>query len=157
MSLSIQLLAALAVLTNAVVYGTDISVALITRSVYKHLDDATMTLSAGWGHYYGDLRMPPFGITGLVSALIAAMLAALGGRPVPALCAGLAVVALVAWLVLYVRVAKPVNTAQKAAARAGTTPPDARALQERWDSILYPRVALQTLALIALTATLATV
>ncbi|WP_459548926.1 DUF1772 domain-containing protein [Nocardia sp. X0981] len=156
MSLPIQLLAALAVLTNAVVYGTDISVALITRSVYARLDDATMTLSAGWGHYYGDLRMPPIGITGLVSALAAAILAAFGGLPVPALCAGLAVAALIAWLVLYARVAKPINTAQKAAARAGITPPDARALQNRWDSILYSRVALQTLALIALTATLAT-
>ncbi|MCM6773898.1 DUF1772 domain-containing protein [Nocardia sp. CDC159] len=156
MSVPIQILAALAVLTNAVVYGTDTVAALVTRSVHRRLDDTTMTLSAGWGHYYADLRMPPIGITGLVSALLATVLAGVGGYTVPAVSAGLSVLALVAWLVLYARIAKPVNTAQKAAAQTGTIPPDARALQERWDSILHPRVGLQMVALIALLVTIAT-
>lgn len=154
MSLSIQILAAVAVLANAVVYGTDVLGALVMRSVYRRLDDATMTLSAGWGHYYADSRMPPVGVTGVVAALGAAVVAALTGAVGAAVSAGLAVLALVVWLVLYARIAKPINTAQKAAARSGVIPPNARALQERWDSILYPRVILQALALVALLVTL---
>ncbi|WP_327148747.1 DUF1772 domain-containing protein [Nocardia sp. NBC_01329] len=156
MSVSIQILAAVAVLTNAVVYGTDTLAALVVRSVNRRLDDTTMTLNAGWGHYYADLRMPPIGITGVVSALIASVSAAVGGYTVPAVAAGLAVLALVAWLVLYARIAKPVNNAQKAAAQSGIIPPDARALQDRWESILYPRVGLQMIALIALVVAIAT-
>ncbi|MGA6203889.1 DUF1772 domain-containing protein [Nocardia testacea] len=154
MSVSIQILAAVAVLANAVVYGTDVLGALVMRSVYRRLDDATMTLSAGWGHYYADSRMPPVGVTGVVAALGAAVVAALADATGAAVSAGLAVLALAIWLVLYVRIAKPINEAQKAAARSGVIPPNARALQDRWDSILYPRVILQALALVGLLATL---
>ena len=156
-SVPIQILAALAVLTNAVVYGTDAFAALVMRSVYRRLDDTTTTVTAGWSHYYGDLRMPPVGATGLLSALVAAVLAGIGGYPVPTVAAGSGVLALAAWLVLYVRIAKPVNIAQKAAAQSGIVPAQARALQDRWDRIIYPRVGLQLVALIALVVTIATV
>ncbi|WP_328390160.1 DUF1772 domain-containing protein [Nocardia sp. NBC_00416] len=155
MSLSIQILVVLAVLANAVVYGTDVLAALVMRSVYRRLDDATMTLSAGWGHYYADRRMPPVGITGVLSALVAGVLAAIAGSALSAVSAGLAVAALVLWLVLYARIAKPINTAQKAAAQSGIVPANARELQDRWDSIIYARVALQTFVLIALLVALA--
>ncbi|MFI1465059.1 hypothetical protein [Nocardia carnea] len=157
MAISIQVLAALAVVTNAVVYGADVVAALVTRSVNARLDDATMTLSAGWGHYFADSRMPPVGITGLLSALAAAVVAGFGGHPVPAAAAAVAVVALVVWLVLYARIAKPVNVAQKAAALSGVIPENARALQQRWDSIIFLRVGLQAIVLVALTVTIAAV
>ncbi|WP_063035279.1 hypothetical protein [Nocardia grenadensis] len=157
MTVSIQILAAIAVLANAVVYGTDVLGALVMRSVHRRLDDAAMTVSAGWGHYYADSRMPPIGITGVVAALGAAVVAALSGAAGAAVSAGLAVLALVVWLVLYARIAKPINAAQKAAARSGVIPPNARALQDRWDSILYPRVILQALALVGLLVTSAIV
>ncbi|WP_280420701.1 DUF1772 domain-containing protein [Nocardia carnea] len=155
MATFIQLLAALAVVTNAVVYGADAVAALVTRSVNARLDDITMTLSAGWGHYFADSRMPPVGITGLLSALAAAALAGLGGYPVSAAAAAVAVVTLVVWLVLYARIAKPVNTAQKAAALSGEIPDNARALQQRWESIIFLRVGLQATALVALTVAIA--
>lgn len=157
MTTLIQVLAVLALVTNAVVYGTDAVAALVTRSVNARLDDATMTLIAGWGHYYADARMPPVGITGLVSALAAAVMAGLGGHPVAAAAAAVAVVALVIWLVLYARIAKPVNVAQKAAAASGIIPENARALQQRWESIILPRVGLQLIALVALTVVIAAV
>ncbi|MGW0181329.1 DUF1772 domain-containing protein [Nocardia sp. NPDC003345] len=156
MTVTIQIVAALAVLTNAVVYGTDISAALVVRSVNARLDDAAMTISAGWGHYYADKRMPPIGITGLLSALLAAVLAGFAGLAVPAAAAGIGVLALVVWLALYARIAKPVNIAQKAAARSGVIPANARALQNRWDSIIHVRVGLQLVALGALAVALAT-
>ncbi|UGT56813.1 DUF1772 domain-containing protein [Nocardia asteroides] len=149
-----QVIAAVAVLANAVVYGTDISCALITRSVYRRLDDATVTLSAGWGHYYGDRRMPVFGAGGVVTAVLTLLIAVWAGQFGAAVAAGITVAALLAWLALYVRVAKPINTRQTAAARSGVVPADARALQDKWDSILKYRVTLQAVALAGLCAAL---
>ncbi|AXK84872.1 MULTISPECIES: hypothetical protein [Nocardia] len=153
----VQVLAVLALAANAVVYGTDAAAALVVRSANTHLDDTAMTLSAGWGHYYADRRMPPVGITGLVSMLAAAVAAALGGHTVAAAAAGVSVIALIAWLVLYARIAKPVNIAQKAAALSGIIPANARALQQRWDSIIGVRVGLQAIALLAAAVTIAAV
>ncbi|WP_067700739.1 DUF1772 domain-containing protein [Nocardia jejuensis] len=150
-----QILAALAVLANAVVYGTDWSCALITRAVYRKLDDATVTASAGWGHYYGDKRMPVFGAGGVITAVLTVLAAAFAGHTAAAIAAALALIALLTWLAFYVRIAKPINTIQTAAAQSGTTPANARALQDKWESILNYRVALQTLALTGLLAALA--
>ncbi|MEV0333656.1 DUF1772 domain-containing protein [Nocardia sp. NPDC050717] len=149
-----QVIAAVAVLANAVVYGTDISCALITRSVYRKLDDATVTLSAGWGHYYGDRRMPVFGAGGVVTAVLTLLIALGAGQFGAAVAAAITVAALAIWLGLYVRVAKPINTRQTAAARSGVIPADARALQDKWDSILKYRVTLQAIALAGLCAAL---
>ncbi|MFJ9369131.1 DUF1772 domain-containing protein [Nocardia sp. NPDC101769] len=150
-----QFLAALAVLANAVVYGTDWCAALISRSVYRRLDDATVTVSAGWGHYYGDKRMPIFGAGGVVTAALTLIVAVVSGHTGAAVAAAIALVALVTWLAFYVKVAKPVNTAQKAAAQSGVIPANARALQDKWDSIINLRVALQFIALSGLLAALA--
>ncbi|WP_278263014.1 DUF1772 domain-containing protein [Nocardia sp. AG03] len=149
-----QIVAVAAVLANAVVYGTDVCGAVITRSVYRKLDDATVTLSAGWGHYYGDKRMPVVGAGGVVAAVLTVVIALAAGQIGAAVAAGIAVAALLAWLAFYVRVAKPINTRQTAAAQSGIIPPDARALQDKWDSILKYRVALQFIALAGLCAAL---
>ncbi len=153
----VQVLAGLALVTNGVVYGADAVAALVTRSVNARLDDTTMTLNAGWGHYFADKRMPPIGITGLAGALAAAVVAGLGGYPVAAAAAAVAVVSLVVWLMLYARIAKPVNMAQKTAALSGVIPDNARALQQRWESVIFVRVGLQVIALIALVVVIAAV
>ncbi|MET8872988.1 DUF1772 domain-containing protein [Nocardia sp. NPDC004604] len=152
---AIQVIAIASVLANAVVYGTDACFALITRSVYDKLDDRTVTTSAGWGHYYGDRRMPIVGIGGVVTAVAATLLAAIGGHVSAAIAAGIAVIALVTWLGIYVRVAKPVNTQQTAAAKSGIIPSNARALQDKWNSVINGRVALQFIAVGALCAAIA--
>ncbi|MBF6176205.1 DUF1772 domain-containing protein [Nocardia blacklockiae] len=150
-----QVLAVIAVLGNGIVYGTDVCAALVTRSVNRHLSDAELTKFAGWGHYYADKRMPFAGVSGVVATALTILVAALAGAGAAAGAGGVALVALVTWLGLYARVAKPVNNAQKAAAQAGTTPADARALQQKWESILASRVGLQVLAVAALCAALA--
>ncbi|MFE1595508.1 DUF1772 domain-containing protein [Nocardia sp. NPDC058705] len=149
-----QLVAVVAVLANAVIYGTDICAAAIMRSVYRKLDDATVTVSAGWGHHYGDKRMPIFGAGGVVTAVLTLALALVAGQTGAAIAAGIAVAALFTWLALYVRIAKPINTQQTAAARTGIIPPNARALQDKWDSILKYRITLQFIAIAGLCATL---
>ncbi|WP_446222069.1 DUF1772 domain-containing protein [Nocardia sp. IBHARD005] len=149
-----QIIAAVAVLANAIVYGTDVCGALIMRSVYRKLDDATVTVSAGWGHYYGDKRMPVFGVGGVVTAVLTLVIALAAGRIGAAVAAGITVAALLTWLAFYVRIAKPINTQQTAAAQSGIIPADARALQDKWDSILKYRVTLQFIAIAGLCAAL---
>ncbi|MFI5536656.1 DUF1772 domain-containing protein [Nocardia sp. NPDC051900] len=149
-----QIIAAAAVVSNAIVYGTDVSVAMITRSVYRKLDDATVTMSAGWGHYYGDRRMPVVGVVGVVSAVLTLLIALWAGQIGAAVAAGITVAALLTWLAFYVRIAKPINSQQTAAARSGIIPPNARALQDKWDSILKYRVTLQFVAIAGLCAAL---
>ncbi|MFG3619480.1 DUF1772 domain-containing protein [Nocardia sp. NPDC047654] len=149
-----QAVATVAVLANAVVYGTDVCGAVITRSVYRKLDDAAVTMSAGWGHYYGDKRMPVVGAGGVVTAVLTLLIALLAGQIGAAVAAGITVAALFTWLAFYVRVAKPINTQQTAAAQSGIIPADARALQDKWDSILKYRVTLQFIAIAGLCAAL---
>lgn len=149
-----QVIAAVAVLANAVVYGTDVCGAVIMRSVYRKLDDATVTTSAGWGHYYGDKRMPVIGVSGVVTAVLTLLIALVAGQIGAAVAAGITVAALLTWLAFYVRVAKPINTQQTAAAQSGIIPPNARALQDKWDSILKYRVTLQFIAIAGLCAAL---
>ncbi|GAA5053917.1 DUF1772 domain-containing protein [Nocardia callitridis] len=145
-----QIIAAVAVLANAVVYGTDVCCALVTRSVNRKLDDATMTINAGWGHFYADKRMPAFGAGGVVAAVLTALLALVTGQVGAAVAAGITVAALLTWVAFYVRIAKPINSLQTAAAQSGVIPANARALQDEWDSILKYRVPLQTVAITGL-------
>ncbi|WP_336083017.1 DUF1772 domain-containing protein [Nocardia sp. SSK8] len=109
-----------------------------------------MTVSAGWGHYYGDKRMPVVGAGGVVAAVLTVVLALGAGQVGAAVAAGISVAALLTWLGFYVRVAKPINARQTAAAQSGVIPPDARALQDKWDSILKYRVGLQFIAIAGL-------
>jgi hypothetical protein len=155
LSLLSQIVAIVAVLATAVVYGTDMCAILILKPAYARLDDATVTRVAGWGHFYGDQRMPVPGAGGVVAAILATVLAILGGRVPSAIASAVAVAALLAWLVIYVRVAKPINTLQTAAARSGDIPENARALQDEWESVLGARVVLQGIAVAALSTAIA--
>ena len=150
-----QIVAIFAVLATAVVYGTDMCAALIMKPAYARLDDATVTKVAGWGHFYGDKRMPVPGAGGVVCSILATVLAILSGRVPSAIASAVAVAALLAWLVIYLRVAKPINTLQTAAAQSGDIPENARELQDKWESVLGARVVLQGIAVAALCAALA--
>jgi hypothetical protein len=150
-----QIVCAAAILANAVVYGVDVFAGLVMRSVYAQLDDATVNASAGWGHHFADKRMPPIGTGGILTTVLAIVVGVFSGHTPAALAAAVALVCLLVWLALYIRIAKPINTAQKTAALANITPPNARALQNSWDAIIGYRIALQTAALAALSAALA--
>jgi hypothetical protein len=119
------------------------------------LDDATLTQAAGRVHEYGDRRLPVPGVAGMLAAALSALFAALAGDPARSALSGAAVVVLLVWLALYVRVAAPINRQLTAAARTHVTPPSARALQRRWDGVINVRAALQGLALVLLLVVLA--
>ena len=122
--------------------------------------DATVTEVAGWSHFYGDRRMPVPGAGGVACSILTTVLAILGGRVHSAVASAVAVAARLAWLVIYIRVAKPINTLQTAAAQSGDVPENAGALQagalqDDWESALGARVVLQGIAVAAPCASLA--
>ena len=153
----IEVLAGIAVLTNAVIYGTDVFGAIVLRPAIAAVDDRTLTQLLGHIHRIADRRFPAIGAAGLTAAVATLALAGASGHWVSAAAAALATLALVIFLAIYNRVSKPVNTALTAAALADRVPGDARQLQARWDSVINARVALQTLALAALCVALAAV
>ena len=59
----------------------------------------------------------------------------------------MALVLLLSWLVLYLRISAPINRRLTLAAENGDTPPDARQLQQSWDRIINARAIIQGLAL----------
>ena len=99
--------------------------------------------------------MPLPGAVSMFAAAAATLTAALAGDLLPALLSGIALVALLTWLMLYLRIAAPINHELTRAAAAHATPAGARALQKRWDSIIGIRVALQTIALALLVSAVA--
>jgi hypothetical protein len=153
----IEILASLAILANAVIYGTDVFGAIILRPAIAAVDDRRLTKLFGHIHRIADRRFPAIGAAGLIAATATAALAGASGHWASAAAATLATLALVIFLAIYNRVSKPVNTALTAAALADRVPGDARQLQARWDSVVNARVALQTLALAALCVALAAV
>lgn len=139
-----------AILGTAVVYGTDVFCALVLRPAYRHVDDRALAAVSGHVHRYGDRRLPFPGALGVAGATVSCVVAVLTGHIAAAVLAALAVSALVAWLVLYVRVSSPINRQLVAAAIDGRTPSDVRALQDAWDHIITGRALLQGIAVTAL-------
>jgi hypothetical protein len=151
----IEILAGLAILANAVIYGTDVFGAIVLRPAIAAVDDRILTQLLGHVHRIADRRFAAIGIGGLIAAVAMAALAAASGHWVSTAAGALATLALIVFLGIYTRISKPVNTALTAAAVADRVPGDARQLQARWDSVIDARVALQTFALAALCVGLA--
>lgn len=145
-----QLAALIAVIGNAVVYGTDVFCAIVLRPALAHVDDRALAAVSGFVHRYGDRRMPVPGVVGVLAAASSAALAALAERWAQAVPAGLAVVLLSVWLLLYIRVSAPINRQLTAAADNARVLPNVRRLQADWDRIINARAVLQGLALAAL-------
>ncbi|MEV3900778.1 DUF1772 domain-containing protein [Mycobacterium sp. NPDC050551] len=142
--------ALIAVLGAAVVYGTDVFCAVVLRPALAAVDDGVLVAVTGHVHRYGDRRMPVPGALGIIATATTAVLAAVAAHWAQAIAAAIALVLLSIWLVLYLRVSAPINRQLTAAADAGRSLPDGRALQARWDRIIGARAALQGVAVAAL-------
>jgi len=147
--------AAIAVLALAAIYGAEVFAIVVLRSALAQVDEPTLNTTMGRIHQYGDRRLPVFFIVGLLAAILSGVTAALaGGRSIAVI--GVAVLSLLAWLWVFLRISAPINRALTAAVVSGRTPPDdARDLQQRWDRVITIRLTLQSLALAALCVALA--
>jgi hypothetical protein len=150
----VHIAALIAVLGTAVVYGTDVFCAVVQRPALAAVDDRALVAVMGNVHRYGDRRMPLPGAVGILGAAIGAALAAAAGNWAQAVPAATAVALQVVWLVLYTRISRPINRRLTAAAASGDRPPDARALQDKWDRIINARAIIQGLAVALLCVTL---
>jgi Domain of unknown function (DUF1772) len=142
--------ALIAVLGTAVVYGTDVFCAIVLRPALASVDDSTLVSVAGRVHRYRDRRMPVPGVIGVLATAASMALAAVAAHWSQAIAAGVALTLLLVWIGLYTQVSAPINRQLTLAAQAGTTLPNGRALQAKWDRIIVPRAALQGTALAAL-------
>ena len=149
MSVLIVALAIVAALCTAVIFGTDMLGALVMRPTYAEIDDRSLVQVVGRSHRFGNQRMPIAGIGSVVASAGTAVVALVAGHAAAGIAAAAGLVLLLVWLVLFNRISLPINKTFIAAAERGDTPADARALQERWDSIITLRAALQGLALLA--------
>jgi Domain of unknown function (DUF1772) len=126
-----------AVLSAGVVYGTDVFFAVVGRPALKRTSEAGLTEVMGRLHEVGDARMPIFGATALISTLALVFTTGMGSPS--SLFALLALAGLGTQLGAYLRVARAVNIEQTMAAQHGVTPPNARKLQQGWDSVITLR------------------
>ena len=138
-----------ALLGAAAVYGTDVFFCVVGRTALARVSDAALVETMGRLHEVADRRMPAFGAIGIVGALASI---AFSRASLP--WALSAVAAQVLWIVVYRSVAAPVNAALTRHARAGSVPPDARALQARWDGAIVARVLLMGFAVVTLAVAL---
>jgi hypothetical protein len=150
LELTAQIAALIAVLGTSVVYGTDVFCAIVLRPALASIDDRALVAVMGNVHRYGDRRMPVPGVLGVLASGASAGVSAVAAHWAQAIAAGAALVLLLIWLVLYVRVSAPINRQLTAAADAGVTLPNGRVLQAQWDRIIGARAALQGLAVAAL-------
>lgn len=150
-----QLIAVIAVMSAAAIYGTDMLGALVMRPTWAKVDDRTLATVAGHSHYYGDRRFPIPGILSIVATILATVTSAFADRWPAAGAGAVATIALLTWLAIYKRVNEPINRELTAAVLEGRVPVNTRELQTRWDSVIILRVTLQGIALAALCAVLA--
>jgi Domain of unknown function (DUF1772) len=144
----------IALLGTAVIYGTDVFCAVVQRPALAAIDDRALVAVMGNVHRYGDRRLPVPGVIGIAAASVGVVLAGTSGRWFEAIAATTAVALLLLWLALYLRISAPINRQLSAAAAAGDTPANARALQLGWDRIINARAVIQGLATGALCAAL---
>src|SRR5262249_10560601 len=128
----------IAVLGNAVVYGTDVFCAIVLRPALAVVDDRALVAAMGSVHRYGDQRMPVPGLLGVLATATRAVLATVAAHWAQAIAAGAALVLLLVWLVLYTQVSAPINR-QLTAASASQPLPNGRVLQAQWDRIIGAR------------------
>jgi hypothetical protein len=142
--------ALIAILGTAVVYGTDVFCAMVMRPALGLVGDDALVSVMGRVHRFGDRRMPVPGVLGIVASAASAAVAATAAHWLSAIAAGVALVLLVIWLVVYTRVSAPINRQMTASAESGHELTNGRALQTKWDAVIGARAVLQGLAVAAL-------
>jgi hypothetical protein len=139
-----RLAASVAVAESAVIYGTDVFSALVLHPAAADASDASVADLVERIHHYGDRRLPVPGVTGAPATVVTAVLADTVTSRVAATTAALAQAT---WLGIYLGISAPINKELRAAAASHSVPSNTRALQQRWDAVIWPRAALRGVAL----------
>ncbi len=128
------------ILSTAVVFGTDMFFLTVGRPALRLASPAAGTEVMGFFHFYGDARMPIWGVLAILSNLLLGLLTRGGHRGLYLL----SVSVLILFVVLYNRLSKPINRLQ-----TGGRLDNARELQSSWDRSVMIRTPLFVVSLIA--------
>jgi len=151
-----QVLTVISLLACGIIYGTDVFSAIVLRPALALVDDRTLVATMGRVHDFADRKLRVPGIAGIGTAIAGTAVLAWAGHLGATIAGTIAVVALASWLSIYARISAPINARLTAASQEGELPPDARLLQQRWDSVIPARTGLQMLAVLALCTVLIT-
>jgi hypothetical protein len=133
------------VLSTAVVCGTDMFFLTVGRPALRLASSSAGTEVMGFFHMFADARMPIWG----VSAILTNFLLAVFSRGEQRWLYFASIFMLILFVVIYARLAKPINQIQTKAARTGESLNHGRELQASWDRSLNVRVPLLVVSLLA--------
>ena len=139
------LLSLVGIFSTAVVFGTDIFFLTIGRPALRLASPAAGTEVMGFFHMFADARMPFWGVLAILCNLLLAVFRS--GEQRWFYCASLLV--LVLFVVLYNLLSKPINRIQTEAAKTGKRLDNGREIQASWDKVLWIRVPLLAVSLLA--------
>lgn len=147
-TLLMHILNGVAIVATAVVFGTDVFFALVGKKAAAKSKDGSIADLMGHFHEVADARMPFFGATAILASLLQLIIAGLHNTQ--GQLAGLALLALLVHLIVYLSVAKPVNNIMVDAIKFGRLVNNIRELQLRWDKVISLRALLLLLAITSL-------
>ena len=125
------------VLSTGIVFGTDFVSAFVGRKALLKSDEASMANVLGNMHDVADKRMPIPGVMAILGTVYLLIFKGLGTPDFILFI--IALVALLTHLVVYLLISKPVNEQMKEAVKYGRILRNARALQKKWDSVIWIR------------------
>lgn len=135
----------IAVLAIGVIYGADVFFTVVGRKALSFSSDRALTEVLGRIHETADARIPLFGVIGAISLVVLVVLNGL--TSISGWFYVIAIVAMVLYLFIYIKISKPVNAKLTEAANTMKILNNARELQNRWDSVIAIRALLLTFIL----------
>ena len=139
------LLSPLGILSTAVVFGTDMFFLTIGRPALRLASPSAGTEIMGFFHLFADARMPIWGVLAILSNLLLVVLGRSGQRWFYLA----SLIMLILFVILYNLLSKPINRVQTEAANTGGRLDNGRELQASWDRVLWIRVPLLVVSLLA--------
>jgi hypothetical protein len=133
------------ILSTAVVFGTDMFFLTIGRAALRMASASAVTEVMGFIHMFADARMPIWGVSAILSNLLLAVFSRSGQRWFYLA----SLLMLILFVILYNLLSKPINRIQIEAAKTGGRLDNGRELQASWDRVLWIRVPLLVVSLLA--------
>jgi hypothetical protein len=137
-------LSLVAILSTAVLCGTDMFFLTVGRPALRLASSSAATEVMGFIHSFGDARMPIWGVLAILSNFLLVLFSRSGYRGFHLASLSL----LILFVVIYNRLSKPINRLQTEAAKTGARLDKARELQASWDRSLMIRVPLLVASLL---------
>ena len=133
------------ILSTAVVLGTDMFFLTVGRSALKLASASAGTEVMGFFHLFADARMPVWGVLAILSNLVLVVFNRNGQRWFYLA----SLLMLILFVILYNLLSKPINRIQTEAAKTRKRLDNDRELQASWDRVLWIRVPLLMVSLVA--------